>query len=142
MAANPKSSRRVARELAVRAIYADLCGGGDPLEKEKRLSKQADMGYLQRLLAATLDSAKIADLDTAIAAQSARQLSEIDRMELSILRLACHELQAEAEVPVKVVLNESIRLARLYCGPESYRFINGITDRMATLFRQQEMRNL
>jgi len=50
----------------------------------------------------------------------------IDR---NILRLAWYELH-EGEVPARIVLNESIELAKEFGTDQSARFINGVLDRV------------
>ena len=54
-------------------------------------------------------------------------LSPIDR---SILRLAVCELQYREDVPGKVILNESINIAKKYSSSESYKFVNTILDKL------------
>ncbi len=54
---------------------------------------------------------------------------KIDRLALierNILRLAVSELDSDSEVPKKVVINEAVELAKLYCDSKAYRFINGV----------------
>jgi N utilization substance protein B len=53
------------------------------------------------------------------------RLSAIDR---AILRVACAELFYLDDVPPKVTIQEGIRLAEQYGGPESPRFVNGVLD--------------
>ena len=49
----------------------------------------------------------------------------IDR---GVLRLAAAELLYAPDVPPKVAIQEGIRLAEQYGGPESPRFVNGVLD--------------
>jgi N utilization substance protein B len=53
------------------------------------------------------------------------RLSAIDR---GVLRLAAVELLYVDEVPPKVTIQEGIRLAEQYGGPDSPRFVNGVLD--------------
>ena len=53
------------------------------------------------------------------------RLSAIDR---AVLRLAAVELMHLDDVPPKVAIQEGIRLAEQYGGPESPRFVNGVLD--------------
>ncbi len=55
------------------------------------------------------------------------RLAPIDR---HILRLGVLELAGDA-TPPKVVLDESVRLARWFGGPKSPGFVNGVLDRVA-----------
>ena len=130
-AESPRPGRMRARELIVQALYSELCGGEmapDPAHKAKSpgpVSPDWRGEILQEL------SSKLEELDDLIAEMSSRSLSEIDRAELCILRLAGYELKYAPDVPWKVVIDEAVRMARLYCSPDSYRFINGIVEQMA-----------
>ena len=55
-------------------------------------------------------------------------MSRVDR---NILRLATAELKCFADVPVKVVINEAVELAKRFGTAESPAFVNGILDRIA-----------
>jgi N utilization substance protein B len=59
----------------------------------------------------------------------------VDRMptvDRAILRLACYELQYDAEIPTGVAINEAVELARRYGGADSSTaFINGILGEIA-----------
>jgi len=61
---------------------------------------------------------------------------EIERMPVldrSILRLATYELIAEADVPVAVVIDEAVELAKQYSTEFSGGFVNGV---LSTIARQ------
>ena len=62
-------------------------------------------------------------------------LSPIDR---SILRLAVRELQYREDVPGKVILNESINIAKKYSSSESYKFVNTILDKLLTKMKTND----
>ncbi len=53
----------------------------------------------------------------------------IDPVDRAILRLAIYELRS-GEVPLKVVINEAIELAKRFGTTESGRFVNGVLDRI------------
>lgn len=55
------------------------------------------------------------------------RMSWVDR---NLLRLACFELCEHREIPARVVLNESIEIARRYSTTESSGFVNGVLDRV------------
>jgi N utilization substance protein B len=59
------------------------------------------------------------------------RLSTIDR---AVLRVAATEILFVEEVPPKVSIQEAIRLAEMYGGPDSPRFVNGVLD---ALFKAQ-----
>jgi len=51
------------------------------------------------------------------------QLSVVDR---NLLQLAIYELMFERTSPTKVVINETVELAKLFGSDSSFRFINGV----------------
>lgn len=52
-------------------------------------------------------------------------LSQINRVDLSVMRLALYELIYKPEVPTKVVLDEAVEIAKRYGGASSSSFVNG-----------------
>lgn len=60
-----------------------------------------------------------------------RTLSTLDRVNLTILYLGAYEILKSKDVPIKVSINEAIRLAKKYGSKNSYSFINGILDNLA-----------
>ncbi|MGC1854619.1 MAG: transcription antitermination factor NusB [Candidatus Aquirickettsiella sp.] len=67
-----------------------------------------------------------------------RPLKELDLVELAILRLGTYELLECMEVPYKVVLNESIELAKMFGATDSYKYVNGILHLLAKKNRSSE----
>lgn len=62
-------------------------------------------------------------------------IDQIARMDRLVLRIGLYELENEADVPPKVVINEAVELAKAFGGDNSSKFINGV---LGTLLRQQE----
>jgi N utilization substance protein B len=62
-------------------------------------------------------------------------IDQIARMDRIVLRIGLYELENEADVPPKVVINEAVELAKAFGGDNSSKFINGV---LGTLLRQQE----
>ena len=50
-------------------------------------------------------------------------------IEQAILLLATNEITA-GEVQKPIVINEAVELAKKYCDEDSYKFINGVLDRL------------
>lgn len=53
-------------------------------------------------------------------------IEKINKIDLAILRLATYELKYKPKVPIKVVINEAIELAKEFGGENSPGFINGV----------------
>ena len=62
-------------------------------------------------------------------------ISQIARMDRLVLRIGLYELQNDADVPPKVVINEAVELAKSFGGDNSSKFINGV---LGTLLKQIE----
>lgn len=62
-------------------------------------------------------------------------IDQIARMDRLVLRIGLYELENEADVPPKVVINESVELAKAFGGDNSSKFVNGV---LGTLLRQKE----
>ena len=56
------------------------------------------------------------------------RLERLSTMDRAILRIGATEILFMEEVPPKVSIQEAIRLAEAYGGPESPRFVNGVLD--------------
>jgi N utilization substance protein B len=55
------------------------------------------------------------------------RISAVDR---NVLRLAIYEMLFRDDIPPVVSINEAIELAKMFGGPDSGRFVNGILDRV------------
>ena len=62
-------------------------------------------------------------------------IDQIARMDRIVLRIGLYELDNEADVPPKVVINEAVELAKAFGGDNSSKFVNGV---LGTLLREQE----
>jgi len=63
---------------------------------------------------------------------------ELDPVEKAILRLATLELVERFDTPFKVVINESIELAKTFGAEESHKFVNGVLDKAVKTLRKDE----
>lgn len=71
------------------------------------------------------------DLDEEIGAAAEKwRVSRMGVVERNILRLGLHEL-LENDVPPRVVIDESVRLAKWFAGEKSPGFVNGVLDALA-----------
>jgi len=101
----------------------------DALERVGEMRKIAEsrMPYL-RLVTAELD-ARSAELDELLeVALDNWRLERVALLDRGILRIAAAELIGLDEIPPKVSIQEAVRLAERYSGPESPRFVNGVLD--------------
>jgi len=64
-------------------------------------------------------------------------LEKLNRVDLSILRLAVYELKY-TEIPEKVVIDEAVELAKQYGAENSPRFINGALGAALKIVQEPE----
>ena len=70
--------------------------------------------------------AELTDIDQRIKdAAPEWPISQINKVDLAILRLSIHELKHK-QVPYKVAIDEAIELAKEYGSDNSAKFINGV----------------
>ncbi len=62
-------------------------------------------------------------------------ISQIARMDRVVLRIGAYELLYSKNIPPKVVINESVELAKSFGGDNSSKFINGV---LGTVLRQNQ----
>ena len=54
-----------------------------------------------------------------------------------MLLIGGYELQQRPEVPYRVVINEAVGLARRFGATEGHKYVNGVLDRAARLWRPE-----
>ena len=55
----------------------------------------------------------------------------MNKVDLSVLRLAVYEMKWDDEVPVKVAINAAVELAKNFSGDEGPAFVNGVLGKLA-----------
>jgi N utilization substance protein B len=135
-------SRQLARQAAVQALYQWDMTKQNRLEIEANFLsdsklQHSDLEYFQHLI--TDIPRQVEDIDAAAQPFLDRDMSKVDPIERAILRLSVFELMNHMEIPYRVVINEGIELAKTFGADNSYRFINGILDKMVATFRELEV---
>ena len=64
-------------------------------------------------------------------------LNNINKIDLSILRLACWELLKKKKTPTKVIIDEAIELAKKYGSKSSPSFVNGVLGSLVGKIRPE-----
>lgn len=57
--------------------------------------------------------------------------SRMNRVDLTILRLATYEVRWDEDVPTKVAINEAVELAKKYSSDDGPAFVNGVLAKIA-----------
>lgn len=58
-----------------------------------------------------------------------RPISQLDPVERGILLLGVYELKEKPDVPFKVVINESVNIAKRFGAVDGHKYINALLDR-------------
>ena len=137
------SERHKARHFAVQALYQWQLTAASAAKIEAQFRAQydmkgADLVYFRELLCGVQGDAGAFDTLLTPFFED-RALSECDPITLSLLRLATYELRERVDVPYKVVLNEAVALAKKFGATESFRYVNGVLDKVAHDLRQLEI---
>ncbi len=135
-------ARSKARERAVQAIYQWQVTGQSLSDIEQQFTEDQDMSkvkmeYFQELLHEV--PAQLKAIDAALAELVDRPLEQVDPVERAILRIGTYELQARQDIPYRVVINESVELAKSFGSEQGHTYINGILDKLAKKLRAIEV---
>lgn len=135
--------RSLARRRAMQAIYQWQMAGNDLKEIETQYLTEQDMSkvdveYFKELMHKVPMSIDV--LDAVVEKHMECSMDKIDPIERAVIRLAVYELKNRLDVPYKVVINESIILAKAFGGDNSHTFVNGIVDKAALELRQTEIK--
>ncbi len=138
---NP-AARRKARRFALQGLYEWQMSGNPAFEIEARYRVEnamhkVDLDYFHDLLHGVPPIHT--ELDELFTPLLDREFSALDPVELAILRIGSFELQHRVDVPYRVVINESIELAKTFGATESHKYINGILDQLAQSLRRHEL---
>lgn len=126
--------RRSSREMVVRFLYLTEMNAGDPKEQlgefwERNPCQPDIQKYTDDLLTLLFDHRKEIDelLERCAEHWTLPRMTVIDR---NVLRMAACEMVYTKGVPVNVVINEAVEIAKRYGSGESAQFVNGVLDRI------------
>lgn len=133
-------ARNNARKLAVQALYQWEITQHDISEIESQFltnnaNKRIEYTYLIELIHEIPRNIEL--LDNCFTPFLTREASDIDSVELAILRLATYELKFRLDIPFQVVINEALELTKKFGSIEGFKFINGVLDKTAASIRTQ-----
>ena len=129
----PKRNRTLAREIALQALFQQDLAGDDPQKIAELLAEATEDSrereYARSLALGVLENRQ--ELDKRIGGVPNNwKLDRIAAVDRAILRLGLYELLEMDEVPPKVVINESVELAKKFSTAKSGSFVNGVLDRI------------
>lgn len=98
-------------------------------EKVEELSEK-NQEYMRTKVEAIVE--KLEEIDQLInECSTGWKTTRMNRVDLTILRLATYEIKWDEEVPTGVAINKAVELAKKYSSDEGPSFINGILAKVA-----------
>jgi transcription antitermination protein NusB len=136
-----KSARTRAREFALQALYQHLVGRNqttdiDSFTRDLAGFHKADSVHFDALLHGCIEQAKA--LDALLSPRLDRPLVEISPIEHAVLWIGTYEFQHCPDVPLRVVINECIELAKAFGGTDGHKYINGVLHPLGEQLRPLE----
>lgn len=140
------SERRQARECALQVLYAlDLNLGAELspalayfwlvfTDELQMVAERPAVTYAEAVVRGVVEH--LGDIDAALKKVSRNwRLERMAVVDRNLLRLATWELLF-GDVPIKVVINEAIEIAKCFGADESPAFVNGLLDHVAQEVRR------
>ena len=136
------AQRRKARHYALQALYQWHMAGARPTDIEAEFRTDydfevVDLEYFQAIIHGV--PPLVEEIDALYAPLLDRDLDELDPIERSLLRMGSFELRDRIDVPYRVVINEAVALAKKFGASDSYKYINGVLDKLARQLRGPEV---
>jgi N utilization substance protein B len=134
-------ARSRAREVLVQLLYQKQITGHDLRElrsqvKDRKEYNGVDQQYFDDALAEICGN--IDAIGKSIDEFADRPYEHLDPIEKSILLLGFYELQSVPDVPYRVVINESVNLAKRFGAEDGYKYVNALLDRASKKLRPEE----
>ena len=135
-------ARTRARELMVQALYQKQIAGHTTSElvaqyRDDTAYQRVDQEFFEELFPQISDGQE--DLEKKIDELIDRPLEQLDPIELSILLIGVHELETRPDIPYKVVINESVNLAKRFGALDGHKYINACLDAASKSLREIEV---
>ncbi len=133
-------ARRRARRAALQGLY-QWQATGQPAEEiiaqfdEDKASGKLDRDHFCRIIHGV--TINVESLDEMLSPCLDRPLRQVDPVERAVLRLAAFELSHCPDVPWRVIIDESVELARAFGAEQGHRFVNGVLDKLAPKIRAE-----
>jgi len=140
--ARPATPRRRARELVLQGLYQWQVSGSDEAAIEANLRDsegfdKADREFFGSLLHGVLAQHEV--LQEQLQACLDRPFGELSPVEGCVLLAGAFELKNHPQTPYRVVINESIELAKSFGGTDGHKYVNGVLDKLAVRLRPAEV---
>src|ERR1700733_241296 len=136
-----RRARSLARRLAMQALYQIQLNPRSWQDTHRQFdedpeAERVDRDYFRSLVEAIAPNGEA--LDATLARFSEIPPSDLDPIEHAVLWLGLHELAASLDLPYRVVLSETVELAKRFGATDGHKFVNAVLDRAARELRPDE----
>lgn len=137
------SERKKARHLLVQALYQWRMSGNALVDIEAEFRTDNDMSkvdvnFFEEIFHGV--PKRIGEIESAFTPYLDRDLDDLDPIARAVLEVGCYEMLFRLDVPYKVVINEAVSLAKKFGATDSYKYINGVMDKVAADKRAIEVK--
>ena len=133
-------ARSRARDLIVQSLYQKQITGHDLVELLRQFHDRPDYARVDQSYYDDALKSICADMESiekSIDELADRPVANLDPVEKSILLLGFYELASKPDVPVKVVINESVNLAKRFGAVDGHKYINALLDKAKEKLRPE-----
>ena len=142
-AARPRvhlAQRRRARRLILQALYQWQIAKAEPLEIASQFHEanpgKIDWDYFNEVFPEIPGQASV--LEAYLQPPLDLDVDALDPIERALLYLGTFKLDNRWDVHYRVVINESVELAKVFGATDSHKYINGVLDKLIATLRPAE----
>ena len=122
----------------MQALYQWILSDNDPDVIARQMREDAgdniDLDYFNKLFPAIAEGRR--ELEAQL--EPVLDSRKLDPVEQAVLWLGAFELARQPDIPYRVVINESIELARTFGATDGYKYVNAVLDKLAPKLRGAE----
>ena len=125
------TGRTGSRQLLLQVFYQRLINN-DHLDvlvqqsKDRKEYARIDQEYFETLLQEMIDNQE--NIEQLTSAHLDRSIEQVNPVEKIIIWIAACEILFHNDVPVPVVINEAVELAKLFGAEGSFQYVNAVID--------------
>lgn len=99
--------------------------------KEEEAVEPKDEAYIEGKYKKIVE--KLPEIDELLEKSSKGwKLSRMNKVDLTVLRLAVYEMKYDEDIPERVAINEAVELAKKFGGDESPAFVNAVLGKLTS----------
>jgi transcription antitermination protein NusB len=111
------------------AVAMSLSGADDDATPDPKQRFKFNLELLEQRLTGV--PARVKEIDAQLDRFLDRPITQVDPVELAILRLGAFEILFSDNIPNRVAINEAIELTKLLGAHEGHKYVNGVLDKIA-----------